>query len=141
MHKRSFIASSGGNSRLPAGGPPELSLLSERESDLPAGAEALMEQQQQQQKQQQQQHTLATAAAAAATEQRQAATAVSSARSALLEFSLTPRLVKAHLDAHVIGQDAAKRALAVAVCDHYTLRAAAWRTRRWRRRTTSSRTY
>ena len=35
------------------------------------------------------------------------------------EFRMAPREVKAHLDKHVISQDEAKRALAVAVCDHY----------------------
>ena len=45
--------------------------------------------------------------------------AVRRMRQAIREFKLVPREVKAHLDAHVIGQDAAKRALAVAVCDHY----------------------
>jgi hypothetical protein len=38
---------------------------------------------------------------------------------AIAGFRLTPREVKHHLDEHVISQDAAKRALAVAVCDHY----------------------
>src|SRR5688572_21398557 len=36
-----------------------------------------------------------------------------------LRFELTPAKVKAHLDRFVIGQDEAKRTLAVAVCDHY----------------------
>ena len=36
-----------------------------------------------------------------------------------LAFRLTPRQVKEHLDRYVIGQDDAKRVLAVAVCDHY----------------------
>ncbi|MBI4601361.1 MAG: AAA family ATPase [Planctomycetes bacterium] len=36
-----------------------------------------------------------------------------------LKFDLTPRQVKSHLDRYVIGQDAAKETLAVAVCDHY----------------------
>ncbi len=36
-----------------------------------------------------------------------------------LKFSLTPAEVKTHLDRYVIGQDEAKRTLAVAVCDHY----------------------
>ena len=36
-----------------------------------------------------------------------------------LAFRLTPREVKARLDAHVIAQEEAKRALSVAVCDHY----------------------
>ena len=37
----------------------------------------------------------------------------------VLEFSMRPREVKSHLDRFVIGQDEAKRTLAVAVCDHY----------------------
>ncbi len=36
-----------------------------------------------------------------------------------LKFSLTPRQVKEHLDRFVIGQEQAKKALSVAVCDHY----------------------
>ena len=36
-----------------------------------------------------------------------------------LRFDLTPSEVKSHLDRFVIGQDPAKKALAVAVCDHY----------------------
>jgi ATP-dependent Clp protease ATP-binding subunit ClpX len=36
-----------------------------------------------------------------------------------LEFRLTPRQVKAHLDRFVIRQDDAKKTLAIAVCDHY----------------------
>lgn len=36
-----------------------------------------------------------------------------------LRFDLTPRQVKEHLDRFVIGQDEAKKALSVAVCDHY----------------------
>ena len=36
-----------------------------------------------------------------------------------LKFDLTPRQVKEHLDRFVIGQDDAKKALSVAVCDHY----------------------
>ena len=38
---------------------------------------------------------------------------------AALEFSMSPREVKEHLDRFVIGQEEAKRSLAVAVCDHY----------------------
>ena len=34
-------------------------------------------------------------------------------------FSLKPKDVKAHLDRFVIAQDEAKKALAIAVCDHY----------------------
>jgi endopeptidase Clp ATP-binding regulatory subunit ClpX len=36
-----------------------------------------------------------------------------------LNFDLTPKEIKAHLDRFVIKQDEAKRALAIAVCDHY----------------------
>jgi ATP-dependent Clp protease ATP-binding subunit ClpX len=36
-----------------------------------------------------------------------------------LEFRLTPRQVKAHLDRFVVRQDDAKKTLAIAVCDHY----------------------
>ena len=36
-----------------------------------------------------------------------------------LEFDMKPKEVKAYLDRYVIGQDAAKKALAIAVCDHY----------------------
>lgn len=36
-----------------------------------------------------------------------------------LRFELKPEQVKAHLDRFVIGQDEAKKTLAVAVCDHY----------------------
>lgn len=35
------------------------------------------------------------------------------------DFSLIPREVKAHLDRFVIRQDEAKKALSIAVCDHY----------------------
>src|SRR5213083_2396536 len=35
------------------------------------------------------------------------------------EFGLLPRDIKAHLDRFVIKQDEAKKALAIAVCDHY----------------------
>ena len=38
---------------------------------------------------------------------------------ALSEFSLTPRQMKAELDQLVIAQDEAKRALSVALCNHY----------------------
>ena len=38
---------------------------------------------------------------------------------ALSEFSLTPRQMKAELDKLVIAQDEAKRALSVALCNHY----------------------
>ncbi len=37
----------------------------------------------------------------------------------LREFDLTPRAVRDHLERFVISQDAAKRVLAVALCDHY----------------------
>ncbi len=35
------------------------------------------------------------------------------------EFPFTPKQIKAHLDRFVIKQDEAKKALAIAVCDHY----------------------
>jgi endopeptidase Clp ATP-binding regulatory subunit ClpX len=35
------------------------------------------------------------------------------------DFPFTPRQIKAHLDRFVIKQDEAKKALAIAVCDHY----------------------
>ena len=37
----------------------------------------------------------------------------------VLSFDMTPRQVKSYLDRYVIGQDDAKRTLAVAICDHY----------------------
>jgi len=37
----------------------------------------------------------------------------------VLEFDLRPRDIKRHLDRFVIRQDDAKKALAIAVCDHY----------------------
>ena len=37
----------------------------------------------------------------------------------IYEFDLKPRDVKSHLDRYVIRQDDAKKALAIAVCDHY----------------------
>lgn len=37
----------------------------------------------------------------------------------ILEFNLTPKQIKEHLDQYVIAQDDAKKALAIAVCDHY----------------------
>jgi endopeptidase Clp ATP-binding regulatory subunit ClpX len=37
----------------------------------------------------------------------------------LFHFDLLPRDIKAHLDRFVIRQDEAKKALAIAVCDHY----------------------
>lgn len=37
----------------------------------------------------------------------------------VLSFSLLPRDIKAHLDRFVIRQDEAKKALAIAICDHY----------------------
>lgn len=40
-------------------------------------------------------------------------------RRSILEFSLRPRQIKRHLDRFVIRQDEAKKALAIAVCDHY----------------------
>ena len=48
-----------------------------------------------------------------------AAAVIKKMTQAISDFRLTPREVKAHLDVHVIGQEQAKRALAVAVCDHY----------------------
>jgi endopeptidase Clp ATP-binding regulatory subunit ClpX len=36
-----------------------------------------------------------------------------------LEFNLSPREIKAHLDRFVIKQDEAKKVLSIAVCDHY----------------------
>jgi endopeptidase Clp ATP-binding regulatory subunit ClpX len=36
-----------------------------------------------------------------------------------LDFNLTPREIKAHLDRFVIKQDEAKKVLSIAVCDHY----------------------
>mgnify|MGYP000435064416 CR=1 FL=1 len=36
-----------------------------------------------------------------------------------LNFDQTPKEIKAHLDKYVIAQDEAKKALAIAVCDHY----------------------
>ena len=36
-----------------------------------------------------------------------------------LRLDLKPRDVKAHLDRFIIGQDEAKKALSIAVCDHY----------------------
>ena len=37
----------------------------------------------------------------------------------IFEFDLLPRDIKAHLDRFVIRQDEAKKALSIAVCDHY----------------------
>ncbi len=37
----------------------------------------------------------------------------------ILEFDMTPKEVKAYLDRFVIGQEDSKRALAIAICDHY----------------------
>lgn len=37
----------------------------------------------------------------------------------VFDFHLTPRQIKSHLDRYVIRQDDAKKALAIAVCDHY----------------------
>lgn len=39
--------------------------------------------------------------------------------SAVFDFKFTPRQIKQHLDRFVIKQDEAKKALAIAVCDHY----------------------
>ena len=40
-------------------------------------------------------------------------------REQVFEFGYKPRDIKAHLDRFVIRQDEAKKALAIAVCDHY----------------------
>lgn len=40
-------------------------------------------------------------------------------RQSIFDFDLLPRDVKRHLDRFVIRQDEAKKALAIAVCDHY----------------------
>ncbi|MGJ8696414.1 MAG: AAA family ATPase [Verrucomicrobiaceae bacterium] len=40
-------------------------------------------------------------------------------RAGIFEFDYLPRDIKAHLDRFVIRQDDAKKALAIAVCDHY----------------------
>ena len=39
----------------------------------------------------------------------------------VFEFDYIPRDIKAHLDRFVIRQDEAKKALSIAVCDHYNL--------------------
>ena len=44
---------------------------------------------------------------------------VSSSIDDIFQFDLLPRDIKAHLDRFVIRQDEAKKALAIAVCDHY----------------------
>ena len=36
-----------------------------------------------------------------------------------IKFNLKPRNIKTHLDKYVIGQEEAKKVLAVAICDHY----------------------
>jgi len=38
---------------------------------------------------------------------------------AIFDFNYKPRDIKAHLDRFVIRQDEAKKALSIAVCDHY----------------------
>ncbi|CAF0705283.1 AAA family ATPase [Candidatus Methylacidithermus pantelleriae] len=43
----------------------------------------------------------------------------SKAKEKVLQFSLTPKQVKAYLDRFVIKQEEAKKVLSVAVCDHY----------------------
>lgn len=48
-----------------------------------------------------------------------AAAAGDDARRRIFDFKLKPRDIKAHLDRFVIRQDEAKKALAIAVCDHY----------------------
>jgi endopeptidase Clp ATP-binding regulatory subunit ClpX len=40
-------------------------------------------------------------------------------RAAAFEFTYKPKDIKAHLDRYVIRQDDAKKALSIAVCDHY----------------------
>jgi endopeptidase Clp ATP-binding regulatory subunit ClpX len=45
--------------------------------------------------------------------------AEASSRNPIFEFQFRPRDIKAHLDRFVIKQDEAKKALAIAVCDHY----------------------
>ena len=40
-------------------------------------------------------------------------------RDRIMEFDMIPRDIKAHLDRFVIRQDEAKKALSIAVCDHY----------------------
>ena len=42
-----------------------------------------------------------------------------SAADSVFEFDYIPRDIKAHLDRFVIRQDEAKKALSIAVCDHY----------------------
>ena len=74
--------------------------------------------------QQPQQQTPPPPAAAAAKPvtggpRREGASTAAALRDAISGFDLTPRRVKAHLDEHVIAQETAKRALSVAVCDHY----------------------
>ena len=61
----------------------------------------------------------ASEAAAAAAEEPDKVAGGLPDKASIARFSLTPRAVKAHLDKYVIGQDQAKRALSVAVCDHY----------------------
>ena len=48
-----------------------------------------------------------------------ASTAASEKKTFDLKFDLKPKEVKQHLDRYVIKQDDAKKALAIAVCDHY----------------------
>ena len=45
--------------------------------------------------------------------------ATSPQKKGALEFNLTPKQVKEHLDRFVIKQDEAKKVLAITVCDHY----------------------
>ena len=52
-------------------------------------------------------------------EQGPPSTSLSKAQNTILAFSYTPQEIKEHLDQYVIGQDEAKKALAIAICDHY----------------------
>ena len=52
-------------------------------------------------------------------EQSEPEVAQESAADSVFEFDYIPRDIKAHLDRFVIRQDEAKKALSIAVCDHY----------------------